>query len=102
MKYIPVFFIFTFLVSCKPASDQNKEPEVISKQYSWALLPFTKADEANPILLADTNSIFHCPVRNADVQWEEKDVFNPAAVVRHDTVFLLYRAEDSIGKFAGT
>ena len=36
------------------------------------------------------------------MQWEEKDVFNPAAVVRNDTVFLLFRAEDSIGKFAGT
>ena len=31
-----------------------------------------------------------------------EDVFNPAAVVKNDTVFLLYRAEDKIGKFAGT
>jgi predicted GH43/DUF377 family glycosyl hydrolase len=36
------------------------------------------------------------------VKWAEKDVFNPAAVVRHDTVFLLFRAEDKIGKYAGT
>lgn len=34
--------------------------------------------------------------------WEEKDVFNPAAVVREGKVFLLFRAEDKIGKFAGT
>src|SRR6185503_20994505 len=101
MKYISFLFAIVFFTGCKPAADQNKDAD-ISKQYSWALLPFTKADEVNPVLLADTNSIFHCPVRNADVQWEEKDVFNPAAVVRHDTVFLLYRAEDSIGKFAGT
>lgn len=66
------------------------------------LLPFTKADEANPIMKPDQNSTFYCPVRNAVVHWEEKDVFNPAAVVRNDTVFLLYRAEDSIGKYAGT
>src|SRR4026208_827411 len=102
MKYISFLLAIVFFLSCKPASEKNKESEDISKQYSWALLPFTKADEVNPILLADTNSIFHCPVRNANVQWEEKDVFNPAAVVRNDTVFLLFRAEDSIGKFAGT
>jgi predicted GH43/DUF377 family glycosyl hydrolase len=36
------------------------------------------------------------------VKWIEKDVFNPAAVVRHDTVFLIFRAEDKVGKFAGT
>ena len=95
MKYFFLLLVIAFLVSCKPSADQSKD-------YSWALLPFTKADEVNPILLPDTNSIFHCPIRNADVQWEEKDVFNPAAVVRNDTVFLLFRAEDSIGKFAGT
>ncbi len=95
MRYISIIIGIVFFVSCKPTADQTKE-------YKWALLPFTKADEVNPILLPDTNSTFHCPIRNATVQWEEKDVFNPAAVVRHDTVFLLFRAEDSIGKFAGT
>lgn len=95
MKFILIFFSLVCLVGCKPTPDQTDE-------YKWALLPFTKADEVNPVLLPDTSSTFHCPVRNAVVQWEEKDVFNPAAVVRNDTVFLLYRAEDSIGKFAGT
>jgi predicted GH43/DUF377 family glycosyl hydrolase len=36
------------------------------------------------------------------VRWEEKDVFNPAAVVRNGKVYMIYRAEDTIGKFAGT
>ncbi|MGH3088497.1 MAG: glycoside hydrolase family 130 protein [Rubrobacteraceae bacterium] len=30
--------------------------------------------------------------------WEEKDLFNPAAVVRDGKVFLLYRAEDASGE----
>jgi beta-1,2-mannosidase len=68
----------------------------------WTLIPFLKADSVNPILLPGTVPSFKCPVRNEMVRWEEKDVFNPAALVRHDTVFLLFRAEDSIGKFAGT
>ena len=100
MKYMCLLFIMAVFASCKSKTDDSKVSQ--SKEYSWALLPFTKADEVNPILLPDTNATFLCPVRNATVQWEEKDVFNPAAVVRNDTVFLLYRAEDSIGKFAGT
>lgn len=95
MKYLIYFYAVLFFISCQPATDKTRTDD-------WTLTPFVKADEINPILLADTNSTFYCPERNALVQWEEKDVFNPAAVVRNDTVFLLYRAEDSIGKFAGT
>lgn len=102
MKYITLCLVISFLAACKSSSEEKNTSTNQDKEYSWALLPFTKADEVNPVLLADTNSIFHCPVRKAGVQWEEKDVFNPAAVVRNDTVFLLYRAEDSVGKFAGT
>jgi predicted GH43/DUF377 family glycosyl hydrolase len=80
---------------CGTVTEKNTED-------NWMLVPFTKADEANPVLAPDTNAVFLCPVRNMPVRWEAKDVFNPAAVVRHDTVFLLYRAEDRIGKFAGT
>lgn len=102
MKYISILLATIVFVCCKSADDKNESTAGQSKEYSWALLPFQKADDVNPILLPDTTTIFHCPVRNANVQWEEKDVFNPAAVVRNDTVFLLYRAEDSVGKFAGT
>jgi len=45
---------------------------------------------------------FFCPVQKTNIKWEAKDVFNPAAVTRHDTIFLLYRAQDKIGKPAGT
>ncbi len=65
------------------------------------MLPFAKSDEVNPLLTPDTTTIFNCPIIG-NVKWEEKDVFNPAAIVRHDTVFMLYRAEDKVGKFAGT
>ncbi|HET9746253.1 MAG TPA: glycoside hydrolase family 130 protein [Chitinophagaceae bacterium] len=102
MKYISFLLTAVVLAGCKPADDKNHVADSQSKEYAWALLPFQKADEVNPVLLLDTTSTFYCPVRKDTVQWEEKDVFNPAAVVRNDTVFLLYRAEDSIGKFAGT
>ena len=95
MKHLLVIFSISIFTACNSSTEKSNDK-------NWTLTPFIKADEVNPVLLPDTNSIFHCPVRNADVQWEEKDVFNPAAVVRNDTVFLLYRAEDSIGKYAGT
>ncbi len=67
----------------------------------WALGPFEKLDAHNPCLLPRGDSFFDCPFRGA-VAWEEKDVFNPAAVVRSGRVYLLYRAEDSVGRHAGT
>lgn len=69
---------------------------------SWTLGPFTKADAVNPILGPQPATDFYCPVRQQRVHWEEKDVFNPCAVVRHDQVYLFYRAEDTLGRYKGT
>jgi len=67
----------------------------------WAMVPFVKVDSVNPIMKPGS-LVFTCPVLKQEVKWEEKDVFNPAAVVRGDSVYLLFRAEDMIGKYAGT
>jgi predicted GH43/DUF377 family glycosyl hydrolase len=91
--------MFCVVVSC---NNEKVKEESAETAKDWALLPFSKSDSLNPILLADRELKFKCPVRNDTVRWEEKDVFNPAATVRNDTIFLLYRAEDVVGKFAGT
>ncbi len=83
------------LFSCSTPADNQVQDN------SWALLPFTKADTINPVLTAG-DAVFNCPVRKTLLAWENKDVFNPAAVLRNDTVYMLYRAEDTIGKYAGT
>ena len=54
---------------------------------TWAMLPFKKLNEANPILKA-SDGVFICPILKQEVKWEEKDVFNPAAVVRNGAVYL--------------
>lgn len=87
-----------FLISCK---SKNAETIPADSSTEWTLGPFQKLDSVNPVLGPGTG-LFFCPVRKDSVQWEEKDVFNPATVVRNDTLFMIYRAEDSIGKFAGT
>jgi beta-1,2-mannosidase len=87
-----------FLFACS-SQKENQSKEV--NDLTWAILPFTKVDSLNPILTAGDGT-FICPILKKEVSWEEKDVFNPAAVVRNDSVFLIYRAEDTIGKYAGT
>lgn len=51
---------------------------------SWQLGPFERY-EGNPILTPQGNS------------WESKDVFNPTAWSDGETIYMLYRAEDSTG-----
>ena len=84
------------------SGQEAAKDSILPSKEDWTLLPFIKVDEVNPVLQPDSTTIFRCPVRKEIVKWEEKDVFNPATVVRNDTIFLLYRAEDKIGKYAGT
>lgn len=65
-----------------------------SAQLAWSSARFEKTD-INPILGPDSQYLFHCPVQDREVRWQRADVFNPAAVLRRDTVFLLFRAEDN-------
>jgi len=69
---------------------------------NWGLGPFVRADNSNPVLVPMDTTSFFCPVRTDTVAWETKDVFNPATVVRNDTIFMIYRAEDTVGVHNGT
>lgn len=75
--------------------------DVAADGTAWSLLPFEKVDSLNPIL-ASGDATFKCPILNKTVKWDEKDVFNPAAVVHEGKVYMIFRAEDTIGKYAGT
>ncbi len=76
--------ILLLVASCKTATTDD----------NWMMGPFVKPKE-NPVLKADSSYLFNCPVQHKIVKWQLADVFNPAAIVRHDTVFLLFRAEDN-------
>jgi beta-1,2-mannosidase len=96
MKYFQIALLLIIIVS---SCDNNNHS---SGNSNWALLPFEKADSLNPIFAADTSLVFDCPLAGTKIKWAEKDVFNPAATLRNDTVFLLFRAEDVIGQYNGT
>jgi predicted GH43/DUF377 family glycosyl hydrolase len=74
----------------------------LKPEKTWMLGPFQKLNAANPILGAKASSTFDCPVRKKVVRWEEKDVYNPAAVVRNGKVYMIYRAEDTVRRVGGT
>jgi predicted GH43/DUF377 family glycosyl hydrolase len=97
MKYISLFATAVSVVAFFSCS----QPSVEKEDTSWALLGFEKVDSVNPVL-SPSASTFTDPIRKTTIAWEAKDVFNPAIVVRHDTLFMLYRAQDSIGKPGGT
>ena len=97
------FLSLALLLGCNnhEATPANNETAAANKE-DWSLVPFVKEDSVNPVLVPDSTQSFVCPILKKPVLWEAKDVFNPAAVVRNDTIWLLYRAEDRIGKYAGT
>jgi hypothetical protein len=59
-------------------NNNTKPGEAKQNEKNWTLLPFSKVDSVNPVLLPGSVLTFNCPVRKETVRWEEKDVFNPA------------------------
>lgn len=83
-RYYKVGFIITLLCLL---------PFWVLGQDPW-MLDFVKPAQ-NPIMKADSSYTFNCPVTHKLVKWQKADVFNPGAIVRNDTVFLFFRAEDN-------
>jgi predicted GH43/DUF377 family glycosyl hydrolase len=96
---LPVVLLTLCIIRCK--TEKNKPVDDVTGDSTWALLPFIKVDSVNPVLHPGENT-FACPILRKEVRWDEKDVFNPAAVVRAGKIYMIFRAEDKIGKFAGT
>ena len=101
IKPISTFLIGILFFSCtnNPPSSQDVSSSPVT---DWMFPVFTKVDSVNPCLLPSADPSFFCPLRKEEVKWEEKDVFNPTAVVKDGKVYLIYRAEDVVGKHAGT
>ncbi len=94
---VPLALSALVVLAGRPAGTRAASTEALE---AWMLGPFVR--HAAPVLAPREDAVFRCPVRNADVRWEAKDVFNPAAAVREGKVHLLYRAQDDVGRSAGT
>lgn len=80
-------FVFTFFLSLNLLFAQN----------DWQIKGFKKLDEVNPILQPNLSQEFYCPIQKKVVKWEAKNVLNPCAIIKNGNVYLLYRAQDSLG-----
>ncbi len=98
-RLLILFLVFT---DCQPKTGQSEKEEALIDSQSWQWGPFIKIDSLNPILTPSEDQVFLCPIQKDTIRWEEKDVFNPAAIFHEGKIYMLYRAEDQVGKFAGT
>lgn len=63
----------------------------------WVIGPFARPASGNPVVAPNVASKFQDPIAKTSVQWEALHTFNPAAIVRHGKIYVLYRAEDNSG-----
>lgn len=86
-KVLPLFL----LLLCVQLSAQTVQLPV------WALGPFKRPAGVNPVISPDSTTRFFDVLRHRNIDWESNDTFNPAAIVRNNKVYVLYRAEDKSG-----
>ncbi len=94
IRYVKFTFLLliTSLLACRDA----KLVQSPTTQ-AWTLGGFHRPQGINPIISPDSTTSFLDPMSGKQVRWEENDTFNPGAVVKDDTLFVLYRAEDKFG-----
>ncbi|WP_031425547.1 glycoside hydrolase family 130 protein [Flavimarina sp. Hel_I_48] len=95
IHYLAIFIAFLAL-SChtqmqKKTVDNNHSEQ---KNKPWILGPFQRPKKAQPIIQRDTLSSFDDPMSGKTVFWQSKATFNPAAIVKNDSIYVLYRAEE--------
>ncbi len=83
--------ILAAMLACTAALQAQKaEP--------WLIGPFTRPATGNPVISPRPESKFIDPILKAPAQWEALHTFNPAAIVRDNKIYVLYRAEDNSGE----
>ena len=83
MKKASYFLILLIFIGCQSVPSEE-----------WNFRSFYKPKE-NPIIQADSSFSFVDPVKNEVVKWQKADVFNPAAIVKDNKIYLLIRCEDN-------
>ncbi|SDG10218.1 Predicted glycosyl hydrolase, GH43/DUF377 family [Pedobacter terrae] len=89
-----LFLLVVFLPLAIAVNAQTKLPE-------WALGPFVRTENVNPIISPKAESVFFDPMSKQKIPWEAGDVFNPAATVHQNKIYVLYRSEDRSGTGIG-
>lgn len=94
-KTILLLLLAAAFTRCGERESSTTEP--LTGKTPWGFAGFVKVDSVNPILSPSAESTFNCPISRRQVQWESRNVLNPAAVVKDGRVYLFYRAQDASG-----
>lgn len=94
MKITKLWIIIVAISAFLPfrGEAQNRLPD-------WTLGPFLRP--VNQPIISPKNTALFSPIIKDSVRWEKNATFNPAATVKGDSVFILYRAESGRGKGIG-
>lgn len=100
MKFFSILLSGLFCLISVSAHNIRVEDEFIENGTTnalpdWSLGGFERPAGLNPIIEPITYTQFFCPMQKQQVYWEESDTFNPAAVVKGDNIYVIYRAEDN-------
>ena len=97
MKELYILLIAVALIGCRRTAPEEAVTGVTADPW---LTGFEKP-ATNPIMTADSSYRFRDPRSGESVSWQRADVFNPGAVVRGDSVYLFFRAEDDPSAYLG-
>lgn len=101
MSYKILFIAASLLaVSCR-GTNESKQVQDVQSTPDWTLGGFVRPAGVNPIIEPDTTTTFLDPMSGKMLKWEESDAFNPGSIVKDDTLFVLYRAEDNTAQGIG-
>lgn len=78
-----------------PSGNLQKANKMENPLPQWAFGGFIRPEGKNPIISPNPVFKFYCPMRQDSVAWMESDTFNPAAIVKDNKIYVLYRAEDN-------
>ena len=88
-QWFAVLLLLICSLNCR-AQQQEQMPD-------WTFGPFVRPANINPIISPRPQSKFLDPMSKKQVAWEASDVFNPAAAIKQNKIYVLYRAEDRSG-----
>ena len=96
-KYVSAFLFLILFSACTYGPLKQSTTD---SSNSWAMLGFEKVDSVNPVLepsISIDRLKFFDPILKRKIDWEDKDVFNPAIVVKKNGIYMFYRAQDKLG-----
>lgn len=91
MRQLPILILLLLICVRFDALGQSVEKP-------WMLGPFQRPSDSMPILTKSALSNFKDPITNKTAYWESMATFNPAAIVKDDKIYVLYRAEEKLGE----